>query len=144
MEGYFSERLSTGVHDPLWAKALVLRQGDEQIALVFCDLAMVPADVTTPARRLAAGQAGIPAERILIAATHSHTGPPFASSLREYLHQQAVVKHGNDPYEKIDYPAELARKLAAAVVEAHRPWNPRGSNRGWPSNEGCRSTGDFT
>ena len=38
MEGYFSERPSTGTHDPLQAKAIVLRQGDEQAALVVCDL----------------------------------------------------------------------------------------------------------
>ena len=38
MAGYFNERLSTGVHDPLHAKAIVLRQGREQIALVSCDL----------------------------------------------------------------------------------------------------------
>jgi len=62
MAGYFSERISTGVHDLLWAKALVPRQGDEQIALVFCDLVMVPAGVTTPSRLLAAEQTGIPAE----------------------------------------------------------------------------------
>src|SRR3954453_387552 len=38
MAGYYDERLATGTHDPLKAKALVLRQGREQIALVFCDL----------------------------------------------------------------------------------------------------------
>src|SRR4051812_15093494 len=38
MAGYFSERLATGTHDPLKAKALVLNDGKEQIALVFCDL----------------------------------------------------------------------------------------------------------
>jgi hypothetical protein len=124
MEGYFSERLSTGIHDPLWAKALVLRQGTEQMALVFCDLAMVPLDVTTSARRQAEQQTGIPAEKILVAATHSHTGPLFASSLREYLHQQAVAKHGNDPYEKVDYPAELAGKLAQAVADAKKASQP--------------------
>ena len=30
MAGYFSERFSTAAHDPLKAKALVLRQGREQ------------------------------------------------------------------------------------------------------------------
>ncbi len=136
MEGYFSERLSTGTHDPLWAKALVLRQGAEQIALVFCDLAMVPAAVTTPARRLAEKQTGIPADRILIAATHSHTGPLYASSLREYLHQQAVAKHGSDPYEKVDYPAELARKLAQAVADAHKALQPAKLEAGLARQQG--------
>ena len=124
MEGYFSERVSTGTHDPLWAKTLVLRQGSEQMALVFCDLCMVPADLTTPARRLAEQQTGIPANRILIAATHSHTGPLYTYSLREFFHERAVAKHGNDPYEKIDYPAELAGKIARAVAQAQKALEP--------------------
>lgn len=41
MSGYFSERPSTGTHDPLQAKAIVWRQGDEQAALVVCDLCEV-------------------------------------------------------------------------------------------------------
>jgi neutral ceramidase len=124
MEGYFSERLSTGIRDPLWAKALVFRQGTEQVAVVSCDLCMVPAEVTTPARRLAEQQSGTSADRILIAATHSHTGPLYVYALREYLHQQAVAKHGSDPYEKVDYPAELVRKLAQVVAEAQKALQP--------------------
>src|SRR6267378_8056325 len=50
MAGYFDERLATGVHDPLKAKAIVMKQGDEQIALVFCDLVGVSLNVTTNAR----------------------------------------------------------------------------------------------
>src|SRR5687768_16056857 len=38
MCGYFSERPSTGVHDPLLVKALYFRQGETQAVLVFCDL----------------------------------------------------------------------------------------------------------
>jgi len=38
MSGYFHERLSTAVHDPLLAKAIVFCQGDRQAAMVFCDL----------------------------------------------------------------------------------------------------------
>src|ERR1051326_1704853 len=33
MAGYFDERFSTGVHDPLKAKALALRQNNEQICM---------------------------------------------------------------------------------------------------------------
>ena len=77
MSGYFHERLNTGTHDPLLAKALVLRQGDEQAALVFCDLIGLSRDVSSCARDLAAKKTGIPAANIVIAATHSHTGPLY-------------------------------------------------------------------
>src|SRR5271170_4699675 len=50
MAGYFDERLSTGTHDPLKAKAIVLRQGRRQVALVFCDLLGLSLNVTRAAR----------------------------------------------------------------------------------------------
>ena len=39
MDGYFVERLNTGLKDPLKAKALVFQQGSTRIALVVCDRA---------------------------------------------------------------------------------------------------------
>jgi hypothetical protein len=120
MAGYFRERLNTGTHDPLQAKALVLRQGDEQAALVFCDLVGISRDVSGRARRLAAKKTGIPAANIVIAATHSHTGPLYMGALRQYFHDQAVAAKGEDPHEKIDYPAVLAEKLAEAIDKAHK------------------------
>src|ERR1051325_8666805 len=69
MSGYFYERLSTGTHDPLQAKAVVFRQGDQRAALVFCDLIGMPAIVSGPVRAQASRKTGIPADNILIAAT---------------------------------------------------------------------------
>ena len=60
MAGYFKERLSTGIHDPLHANAIVLRQGSEQIALVACDLIGVPLEVSTNARVRISQRTGIP------------------------------------------------------------------------------------
>jgi len=77
MAGYFNERLATGTHDPLHAKAIVLRQGKEQVALVSCDLVGVSLAVTTNARVQASRRTGIPVSNIVVCATHSHTGPLF-------------------------------------------------------------------
>ncbi len=101
MSGYFSERPSTGTHDPLQAKAIVWRQGDEQAALVVCDLCEVYAAVTEPARTRVQQKTGIPASHILIAATHSHTGPLYFNALREHFHNKAVAKGGSDPCEMV-------------------------------------------
>ncbi len=119
MSGYFFERLNTGTHDPLNAKALVLIQGEEQAALVFCDLIGLSRAVSDEARKLASEQTKIPVSNILIAATHSHTGPLYGGVLRDYFHAQAIAKHGHDPAEKlVDYPAWLANRLADAIVSA--------------------------
>ena len=124
MSGYFSERLNTGKHDPLHAKALVLKQGDVQAALVFCDLIGVSLEVSTEARRLAAKQTNIPAQNILIAATHSHTGPLYFGALRKHFHERAVKQRGSDPQERIDYPKQLAERLASAIAKAQAAARP--------------------
>ncbi len=144
MSGYFYERLNTGTHDPLQAKALVLRQGEEQAALVFCDLIGIAREVSGRARVLAAKKTGIPVEHILIAATHSHTGPLYMGALRNYFHEQAVAAKGEDPHEKIDYPSTLAEKLAEAIGRAKESARPVRLQAGMTRRKGCRSTVAFT
>lgn len=124
MEGYFSERLSTGTHDPLQAKAIVLQEGDERAALVVCDLCAINAAVTGPAREQAEEKTGIPASHILIAATHTHTGPLYFGGLREHFHRKAVAKDGIDPCERIDYAAFLTEKLVEAIAGAQAAAKP--------------------
>jgi len=124
MAGYFNERLNTGVHDPLHARALVLRQGDRQAALVVCDLIGLPANLSRHARRLASEKTDIPAANILIAATHAHTGPLYFGALRNHLHEAAVAREGKDPCESVDYPAQLVERLVRVIAEAHAAARP--------------------
>src|SRR5580765_66089 len=97
MSGYFYERVSTKIHDPLQGKALVFRQGDEKAALVFCDLNAIPRDLSSRVRTQASRKTGIPERSILLAATHTHTGPLYFGALREYLHETAISTQGRDP-----------------------------------------------
>ena len=124
MAGYYSERVNTGTHDPLLAKAVVFRQGDRRAALVFCDLIAVPAEVARQARARASKATGIPADQIAVAATHSHTGPLFYGPLRTRFHEKAVAAHGRDPLETVDYPARLVERVAEAVVKADAALGP--------------------
>ena len=136
MSGYFSERPSTGTHDPLQAKAIVWRQGDEQAALVVCDLCAVYATVTDPARTRAQQKTGIPASHILIAATHTHTGPLYFNALREHFHNKAVAKGGSDPCEKVDYPAQLTDKLVQVIADAQAAARPARLDAGTAEQQG--------
>jgi hypothetical protein len=70
--GYASNRKSTGQHDPLWARCLVLQNGDQKVALVSCDLLGI---IRPYAERIRAMVRSVPAERVLIGATHTHSGP---------------------------------------------------------------------
>jgi sugar phosphate isomerase/epimerase len=118
MSGYFRERLSTGTSNPLNAKAIVLHQGRERAALVFCDIIGLSLDVSSHAREQASKKTGIPVENILIASTHTHTGPLYFGALRKHFHDLAVAKYGSDPREKVDYSSELVAKLVKVITQA--------------------------
>lgn len=118
LAGNFYENISVGVHDPLYAKALVLEQGEQRAALVICDLTGVSRLVSDKARTLAALRTGIPQEHIFVAATHTHGAPLFYDYLRDLFHNRAVARYGKDPHEPMDYRQFLAERCAAAVARA--------------------------
>jgi hypothetical protein len=136
LSGYFNERVSTGTHDPLQAKAIFFEQGDQQAALVFCDLIAIGRNITQQARKLAASECGIPAENILIAATHSHTGPLYGGALRDHFHALSLAAHGADQAESVDYPAELVKKLASAIANAKKQATPAKLQAGYAEQQG--------
>jgi len=76
--------------DPLHVKAVVMRQGEEQIALVECDIQGVSDDITIPARKQASLKTGIPYINICVSATHNHMGTPHKDII------PAVVKAISD------------------------------------------------
>jgi hypothetical protein len=119
LAGHFYESISTGIHDPLWAKAMVLQQGKQKFAFVFCDLIGLTPAISSKAREIASAQTGIPVAHILVAATHSHTGPLFYGFQREYFHNKALAS-GVDPHEKKDYPQFLISQIIKALVQANQ------------------------
>jgi hypothetical protein len=124
MAGYYAERLNTGTHDPLNAKAVVFRQGDRRAALVFCDLVGIPAEVSRRARERAEKATGIPAVQIAVAATHSHTGPLYYGIMRTRFHTKAIAEHGRDLLEAIDYAEWLAERVSEAIAKAQAALAP--------------------
>ena len=134
--GYFYERISTGVHDPLKAKVVVLENGTNKSALVFCDLVEMTLPVSVPARKEASAKTGIPISNILICATHSHTGPLFNDLRRDIFHEAAMEKYGKDSTEPIDYPNWLAARLADVIVKANANLQPAHLRAGFAKQEG--------
>lgn len=66
---------STGVHDPLFARALALDAGGQRGLLITCDLLALDAPFVCAARVAIREATGIPEKNILIACTHTHSGP---------------------------------------------------------------------
>jgi hypothetical protein len=75
MAGYFDERHSDGVDNDLYAKTIVFDVDGVKAALISCDLLEMPRPIASRARELIAEFAGIPPQRVMISATHCHTGP---------------------------------------------------------------------
>jgi neutral ceramidase len=124
MDGYFSERLSTGVKDPLEAKALVFQQGNTRTALVVCDVIGVPEALTAEVRAIAAARTGIPAAHIAITGTHTHTGPLFSGERARLFSDRAAAAHGTDPLAAVKYSEMLRDRLIEVIVAANAALSP--------------------
>ena len=109
MAGYYQTRLSTGVHDDLHAKAIVIASGNQRGALVACDLVGIPPSVIEEARALIQMTSQIPAANVMISATHTHTGPLIPDG------GARANAYGADLETARRYRAELPRKIAESV-----------------------------
>jgi neutral ceramidase len=102
---------ATGIHDPLFVRALVLDHDGERVALCGVDLTGVSEDVVRPARERIAQVAGIAPGNVFISATHTHSGP-------------------NDDDEGC-WPDGLDAKIAEAVALACERLTPAVVGAGW-------------
>lgn len=126
LSGYFNERLSTGVHDPLLVKALVLEQGNTKVALAVCDLISLDGKVPEAIRKQVHERLGIPEEAVIITGTHTHTGPLYHGVLADFLHQRAIQKSGDgtDTAQTVDYAEKLVSTVVECIVQASQQVQP--------------------
>ena len=110
--GLYRPRAVSGVLDPLYAKALVVEQDGSTIAFVVLDLVTTTAPIVRAARERIARETGLPAERVMIAATHTHSAPqlPRGSLIDD-------LTRANSPEGKA-YVDGLPARIAQAVREA--------------------------
>ena len=72
INGDFVTHYATFVHDPLHAKALVLRKGQTTIALVVVDICVMGRELLDYTKGLITMEHGIPASHQMISSTHTH------------------------------------------------------------------------
>ena len=118
LAGYYSFRAADGVLDDLYAKAVVVEQDGAKAAFVTLDLITTTRPMVAAARQLIAEQTGIAPERVMISATHSHTGPvlPRGSKIDELT--------GGQTPPALDYSAKLPALIARAVADANSKLAP--------------------
>lgn len=112
MTGYIA-RLgpAVGVHDPLYAKALVINDGQQQAALITCDVLGLDRAFVATVRVAIEATTGIPGSAIMLAASHTHAGPATL-----FLQDCGEV----DP----DWLANLRQHFVDVVLAAHANLRP--------------------
>jgi hypothetical protein len=112
LAGFGKNRTAQGVHDPLYARALVLREGRTAVALVVLDLIGLPYERVREIRRRVKA---VPGDHVIVACTHVHSGPDTIG-----LWGPSPAKSGVDE----SYMEFMMDRAAAAVEAAARAARP--------------------
>ena len=115
VNGMFTERSADRAHDPLYARCLVLDDGATRLAIVVVDSCMMPRELLDRAKDLANQSTGIPTDRILISATHTHSAPSVMGCLGSRADEA--------------YAAFLAPEIAKGIEQAVKNLAP--ARVGW-------------
>jgi len=110
MAGFGQNRKATGIHDPLKARAVVLKQGERKLALVSIDVVGYPLSEVVAVRRRLPGFI-----YVLVSSTHNHEGPDTIG-----LWGPSPFKSGVDP----SYMKFVAEQIAKAVHDAEAGCRP--------------------
>ncbi|MHC4874855.1 MAG: hypothetical protein ACYTGL_00065 [Planctomycetota bacterium] len=110
MPGGFNANMAESAHDPLHARAMVLDDGTTQLAMVVVDSLGVSPEVIKAAKRNASRKTGIPASRMLVCSTHSHSCP------------SSGVTDG--PAPAVAYRQQLLDGIARSIIDAHAKLQP--------------------
>ena len=124
VNGGMTSRTADSVTDPIYARALVLADGKIEIAIVVVDSCMMPRPVLDKAKALAHERTGIPANHILVSATHTHTAPSTLACLGTKA----------DPR----YTPYLTGKIAEAIAAAQKKLQP--AQAGWNQADAAEFT----
>ena len=115
VNGMVEERTATSAHDVLMSRAIVLDDGHEQIAIVVVDSLMLTRAMLDDVKEQARKMTGIPTNRMLISATHTHSAPSAMPCLGSRV----------DP----EYAQFLPGQIVRSIVEAAAKLTP--ARVGW-------------
>jgi len=141
MSGTFEFRPATAAHDPLAARALVLDDGATRLALVVVDNVGLHRELLDEAKLQASRATGIPVERMLVAATHTHSAPAARVEDIGLRWPKASLAATSEAYALYDaaveanrqYVTYLVRQIAAAIEQAAANLEP--AEIGWAVTE---------
>jgi len=125
VNGGMASRSADRVRTRLNARAVVLDDGQERLAIVVVDSCMMPRPLLDEAKALASQRTKIRPDRILISATHTHTAPAsmgclgtdadptYLPYLREKLAQAIAAAEANLEPARVGWAVENAAEFTA-------------------------------
>src|SRR4051812_37933563 len=69
--------LSEGVHDPIHVRTIAIADQTRTAVIVGLDVCVIPLQFTNRVRMIASSRWGIHPDEIVLAASHSHSGPDY-------------------------------------------------------------------
>jgi len=81
MAGHLHEKRSNGVHDDLFARAILIEDSNTKIVVISCDLVLLENEFVKIIRGKIEKKCHIPQNHIFISTTHTHSGPLCAALL---------------------------------------------------------------
>jgi hypothetical protein len=115
VNGGMTSRSVDKINTPVSARSMAFSDGKEKLVIVVVDSCMMSRDLIDRAKEMAAEKSGIPRDRILISATHTHTAPASMGCL------------GTDADPA--YEIFLTKKLVEAVLAPLQKMRP--AKIGW-------------
>jgi len=135
-DGYLG-RPAGGVHDDLFARALVLGDGDTTIALIALDLVGMSNRHIARIRASVSRRLEMPEPAVLVACTHTHAGPDLqglwggvSPGYATHVRRQAV---------RAALQAAADRREAALRVATSKVRGRTVNRRGWPHTDNVMS-----
>ncbi|MGH8018340.1 MAG: neutral/alkaline non-lysosomal ceramidase N-terminal domain-containing protein [Opitutaceae bacterium] len=110
-------RHSIGVHDPLECAALYLRSGRGAALFLANDLIYLSRDFAAAVRARIAAETNVPAEAVMLTATHTHSGPVTTDNLSNAA--DSVVPKADPAH--LEWLANRMVAAARAAVESAAP-----------------------
>ena len=110
--GYYGrDHGSESLLDDLYAMAMVFDDGETKLALVTCDLLFMHAETVARIRQEVASRTDIPTSHVIIACTHTHSGPITYATEQQSERDRA-------------YLTNLAHVIAGAICSADTQRQP--------------------
>jgi neutral ceramidase len=119
MSGYANRTTGfTGIHDPIFVRAIVVDDGTTQAAIVAWELISVPDAVWADLSQRIAAETGIKPENVIVAAAHNHGAPTPSADYAKKI-QGAAIQAIQQAKSRLQ-PAKLGYGTGLASVNVNR------------------------